>query len=267
MQKDFLFVNRKLGDLNPMIYGREHCAPGHSFGPSVRKYTIIHYVESGKGTLYKYGNEYPVKAGEAFVILPHEVTTYTADIDDPWTYRWIGFDGELCEKVRELPPVIKIPDNLFPHLTDSDEKNPEMLSYLLAGQLFTLYGELFSRDKHSNHYVRKVIDYINSSYMRELRVEEIAENLCLDRRYLSRLFKQKTGQTMQEYLINVRMEAACRQLSEGRGVAEAAMLCGYSDVCNFSKMFKRIYGVSPKAWKQKSEEMSQLQNFISNNIL
>ena len=253
MQKDFLFVNKKLGDLNPMLYGREECAPGHSFGPSVRAYTIIHYVESGKGTLYKYGNAYPVKAGEAFVILPNEVTTYTADPDDPWVYRWIGFDGALSTKVSELSPVMKIPDNLFPHLTPDDEKNPEMISYLLAAQLFSMYGQIFSKDSGSNHYVRKVIDYINSSYMREVRVEEIADSLSLDRRYLSRLFKQKTGQTLQEYLIKIRMEAACRQLSEGRSVSEAAILCGYFDVCNFSKMFKRIYGVSPKNWKKGIE--------------
>ena len=82
MQKDFLFVNRNFKDLNPMLYGCQDCAPSHSFGPSVRTYTIIHYVERGKGKLYKYGREYPVRAGEAFVILPHEVTTYTADADD-----------------------------------------------------------------------------------------------------------------------------------------------------------------------------------------
>ena len=219
----------------------------------MRTYTIIHYVESGRGTLYKYGNEYPVKAGEAFVILPHEVTTYTADSDDPWVYRWIGFDGNLSEKVGELPPVIKIADNIFPHLTEEDEKNPEMVSYRLASQLFSMYGHIFSKDSHSNHYVRKVIDYIDSSYMREVRVEEIADNLSLDRRYLSRLFKQKTGQTVQEYIIKVRMESACRQLSEGRTVAETSVLCGYSDVCNLSKMFKRMYGVSPKNWKTNIE--------------
>ena len=90
--------------------------------------------------------------------------------------------------------------------------------------------------------------------MREVKVEEIAESLSLDRRYLSRLFKQKTGKTVQDYLISVRMEAACRQLSDGRGVAETSVLCGYSDVCNFSKMFKRIYGISPKSWRDKGKK-------------
>lgn len=251
MVKDYLFVNRNLKDLNPVLFGCEKCAPGHSFGPSVRTYTLIHYVEKGKGTLYKGGRAYPVSEGEAFVILPHEVTTYTADEEEPWQYRWIGFDGELSKRIGELYPVIKVPNNIFPSVSTADEDAPDMLSYSLAAQLFTFYGEVFYRDKHSNHYVRKVIDYINSSYMRQVRVEEIAESLSLDRRYLTRLFKQKTGQTVQDYLIKVRMNAACRQLSEGGGVAEAATLCGYSDVCNFSKMFKRIYGVSPKNWKEK----------------
>lgn len=253
MKRDYFFVNRNFKDLNPVIFGYEDCLPEHSFGPSVRTYTLIHYVEKGKGTLYKNGMEYPVSEGEAFVILPNEVTTYTADKDDPWSYRWIGFDGELSKRMGEIHPVIKLPGNLFPSVSPSDENTPDMLSYTLAAQLFAFYGEVFYRDKHSNHYVRKVIDYINSSYMREVRVEEIANSLCLDRRYLSRLFKEKTGQTVQNYLISVRMEAACRQLTDGRGVAETATLCGYSDVCNFSKMFKQIYGVSPKSWKSSKE--------------
>jgi len=249
MIKNYLFVNHNFKDLNPVIYGWEKCLPGHTFGPSVRTYTLIHYVEKGKGTLYKGGEAYTVSEGEAFVILPHEVTTYTADEEDPWQYRWIGFDGELSGRVSELSPVIKVSNNAFPSVPDTYEGTPDMLGYSLAAQLFAFYGEVFYRDKHSNHYVRKVIDYINSSYMLEVRVEEIADSLSLDRRYLSRLFKQKMGRTVQDYIISVRMEAARRHLSEGRGVSETATLCGYTDVCNFSKMFKRVYGVSPKSWK------------------
>ena len=84
--------------------------------------------------------------------------------------------------------------------------------------------------------------------MNEIRVEQIAENLNLDRRYLSRLFKQKMGQTIQEYLIIVRMDEAKRYLAEGRSVSETATLCGYTDTCNFSKMFKRVCGISPANW-------------------
>ena len=248
--REHILINRHFQDLNPLNCGQEACESGHSFGPAIRKYTLIHYVSKGKGILYKAGREYPVRAGEAFIILPGEVTTYTADLEDPWNYHWIGFDGELSRRFAELPPVVKLTSGFFGDVDDIWESGgvPE---YFLAGQLFHHLFELLSGIKHHNHYVRQVSDYIKTSYMREIRVEQIAENLNLDRRYLSRLFKEKTGQTIQEYLICVRMEEARRLLAEGHSVAETALLCGYPDACNFSKMFKRICGISPTEWKNK----------------
>ena len=253
MGNDFFILNRGFGDLNPIIFGREECNPGKSFGPHVRRYTLLHYVERGRGRLVKNGEVYHVKEGEAFIILPDEVTYYAADRDDPWVYRWIGFDGALSAKYRDFPPVISISGDIFPNLSSDDEYS-QAAEYLLAGQLFVMTAELLGGVKHRNHYVRQVKDYINSSYMMDIRIEEIAESLNLDRRYLSRIFKNKTGQTIQEYLISVRMEAARTHLANGRGVAETATLCGYSDACNFSKMFKRVCGVSPAIWREKNEE-------------
>ena len=97
--------------------------------------------------------------------------------------------------------------------------------------------------------------------MQDLRVEEIADKMNLDRRYLSRIFKEKTGQTVQEYLISVRMEAAKQQLVRGASVNEAAKLSGYEDVCNFSKMFKRLFGVSPGQWSASAHaEKGDMEN-------
>lgn len=245
-----LLTNRHFQDINPLLVGREECLPGKSFGPSIRKYTLLHYVEQGRGTLYKGGNTYPVQKGEFFIILPGEVTKYVADDRDPWVYRWISFDGALSELFSQLPPVVSFPEDLFPRVPNMREHHG-ITEYALAGQIYGMMSELFASGKPRNHYVTQVKDYIKSFYMRDLYVERIAESLNLDRRYLSRLFKEKTGQTIQEYLISVRMEEARRLLSEGYGIAETATLCGYCDACNFSKMFKRIYGISPAAWKKR----------------
>lgn len=86
-EKNLFLTNRNLQDLNPLVAGEEYCAPGHSFGPAIRRYTLIHYVVSGRGSLYARGGKYPVEAGQAFLILPGEVTTYTADWEQPWHYR------------------------------------------------------------------------------------------------------------------------------------------------------------------------------------
>lgn len=245
-RRDILLTDRKLQDLNPLIAGEEDCLPGHSFGPAVRQYTLIHYVLRGKGTFYARGGVHPVHAGQAFVILPDEITTYTADLDDPWHYRWIGFDGNMCRWFSKLPPVLTLPETLFSRIMHLCT-NPATAEYLLAGELFSLYAYLFARNQGGSRHIHRVENYIRSNYMYPIRVAQMASELGLDRHYLSRLFKGETGLSIQEYLIRTRLEEAERLLLRGCSVKEAAHLTGYEDESNFSKMFKKHTGRNPSS--------------------
>lgn len=246
MREDVI-INRKLSDLNPLILGSEKCRPGKSFGPAVRRYTLIHFVISGKGTVYKHEGSFRVGAGEAFLIHPDEVVRYVADSEDPWFYQWIGFDGRLSERFRRLPTVFKLSSAYTQAMLDTE--GSDLREYRIAALLFEIYAALFSEKKATHDYIRRVQSYIHAVYMQEIRVEEIAQSMNLDRRYLSRFFKEKTGMSIQEYLIHVRMEEAKRLLLQGKSVNEAAVLCGYQDPFHFSKMFKRRVGISPGAWR------------------
>ncbi len=248
-QTEVLLTNRHLHDLNPIVMGSEQCESGHRFGPAVRSYTLLHYVVSGKGYFQAGGMTYEVSAGDLFRILPGEVTVYWADQECPWYYRWVGFDGALSARFAALPPVLTLSAGAarFFALEDSDG-SPE---YRVAAKLFRLYDELFGETPKKGNYVRQVQDYVDASYMTDLRVENIAAQLHLNRRYLSRLFRQKTGQTIQNYILSVRMAEAVRCLSEGLSVGESAERCGYADVFLFSKMFKRQFGISPAHWKKE----------------
>lgn len=249
--KETVFLNLHLQDLNPLFYGRHTCPSGHAFGPAIRKYTLIHYVTKGKGRVYKGERVYDVTAGQAFLILPGEIVTYVADLQNPWQYQWVAFDGVLSERFAELPTVLAdFPGEIMREICElSDRDMPE---YLAASLLFRLYAELFEHKKRGPHYVRRVQDLIRALYMQPLSVEDIAAQVNLDRRYLSRIFKEKTGQTVQDYLISVRMEEAKKLLLDGVSVEKTAFLCGYEDTCNFSKMFKRRFGVSPLIWKKEN---------------
>ncbi len=252
MMKNFLLTNRELQDLNPLLAGEETCAPGHLFGPTVRQYTLIHYVFRGKGTFYARGHEYPVSAGQAFIILPEEITTYQADQADPWHYFWIGFNGSLSASFSRLPPVISLPEIYFQNM-QSLASQSATVEYLLAGELFKLYAHLFADAQEESPRVRRIKDYIRSHYMYPIRVERIAEELNLDRRYLSRQFKAEAGVSIQEYLIRTRLKAAERLLRLGYSVKEAGHLAGYEDTANFSKMFKKVRGKSPISIKKERE--------------
>ncbi len=249
-QFEYILTNRNLHDLNPLLLGWETCRSGHSFGPAVRNYTLLHYVVSGKGTFQTGGKVYSVGRGEVFRILPGEVTIYRADANDPWEYHWLAFDGLLSEKFATLPPVFAVSEEAA-RCFDMEDDNA--IEFRVASNLFRLYAEIFGPTSHNGHYVRRVRDYIKASYMRDVRVEEIAANLHLDRRYLSRIFRQKMGQTIQKYLLSVRMTEAQNCLLAGLSVGETAERCGYKDAFLFSKMFKKHFGISPANWKKQSE--------------
>ena len=251
---EFFLTNRHFQDLNPLIAGEEACAPCHSFGPAVRKYTLIHYILSGCGTFYARGEVHRVEAGQAFLILPDEVTTYTADEHDPWHYCWIGFDGILSSRFSELGPVIDLPQMLFSRIVQlSSSPSAEIL---LAGELFSLYAYLFAPITRTNAYVQRVENYILSNYMHPIRVEQIALELNLDRRYLSRIFKAEKGVSIQEYLVRVRIGEAECFLLRGYSVREAAQLSGFEDVSNFWKLFKRRTGKTPASFKNRLNKKS-----------
>ncbi len=247
MKREVVMVNRHLSDLNPLVLGCERCQPGHTFGPTVRKYTLIHAVSEGRGSVFVDGKSYEVGPGEAFLILPDQIVTYSAHRDDPWVYQWIGFDGALSHRFRELPTVFSMSSSWISEMLDVSSE--DMRECLISSVLLRMYASLFGGRSVRNEYVKEVRDYIRALYMQDIRVEEIAAKMNLNRRYLSRLFKEKTGQTVQEFLIHVRMEEAKRLLKAGKTVGEAAVLCGYQDPFHFSKIFKQKCGVSPLHWK------------------
>lgn len=246
---NYPFTNRHFDDLNPIRAGEAVNTHAVPVGPRMRDITAIFYTVKGRGTYHVRGKSYPVETGQAFLILPNEMFSYCDDPEDPWHQQWIVFDGTLSESFRQLPPVFTLHPKHFRNifLFKDDESTRE---YKIAAQLFLLYADLFRTEPPRTNYVTQVKNYIQTLYAESISVEQIAREVNLDRRYLSWLFKKETGQTIQQYLINVRLEEAQAHLKQGRSVQEAALLCGYEDVSNFSKMFKRRYGKSPAHWKR-----------------
>lgn len=243
--EQFLLTDQHLQDLNPLIAGQQQCPPGHSYGPHVRSHVLLHYVLSGYGTFYARGKVFPVEPGQVFVILPGEVTTYTAHSREPWHYRWIGFNGTLSHRFSDLPPVFSLEKQIFLNIFPESPEASAM-EYRMAAGLLMLYAHLFPTGSGAKGHVEKVENLIRSSYMHPLRVEALAGELNLDRRYLTRLFREQTGFSVQQYLIRVRLDAADRYLAAGRSVQETAQLCGYEDAANFSRLYKKHRGKSPK---------------------
>ena len=238
-----LMENKHFSDLNPILYGNEACRPLHHSETVYPVYVQLHYVISGTGTVTVNGVTHTVHQGQAFLRTPGIPISYTADEKDPWHYCWISFTGTLSRKFLELPTVFNCPREPF----DRMEKVFTMTSMqeeYLASCLFLLYIALF-RDEKAENPVLKVKNYLDLHYSRQIKIEEVAAMVNLDRHYLSRIFKKQMGVSMQAYLTNLRMQQAKIYLTHGYTVGETASLLSYSDQFAFCKAFKNYYGCAP----------------------
>ena len=242
-------INKGFSDLNPLDAGFEDCLPGKFFGPAVRSYYLIHYIFSGKGTFSGSFGTKEVKSGEIFIIKPYETTIYTADKNNPWTYAWIGFNGSLSDKFSELPPVTELNSNAFAEIRNIDRTSSTKEEFICA-RLYDIYAELFDNHEKPQTYYSQVKNYIDVNYMKHITVQEIAKLVGLNRSYISRIFKSNAGMSIQEYIIFVRLSKAKIMLKNGCSVSDTAMICGYNDIFNFSKMFKKNFGISPAEYSK-----------------
>ena len=92
--------------------------------------------------------------------------------------------------------------------------------------------------------------------MEPLTVENIAQTMGFDRRYLSRVFARGYGMTVKEYLTSVRLSHAEKLLVAGYSVGDVAAMTGYRDVFNFSRIFKKKNGLSPLAYRDPHRSLT-----------
>lgn len=258
---EVMLRDRGFTDFSPLFCGVEQWLPGAAFGPTVRSYYLLHYVVSGTGTLVKEGTTYPLTAGQYFMIQPGETNVYSASVANPFKCVWIAFNGKCAERFATIPTVGWVDGAVFTELENMIIENFPGWGGLLEEYVITVLHRfsalLFAERSTNQHYASRVATYIRASYMTDVSVQKIADNLALTRRHLSRLFKQRYGVTIQEYLLTVRLENAARLLREGHSVAESADMCGYSDRSNFSRMFHRRYGVWPTDYRRYLEEKTE----------
>lgn len=247
-EKLLVLEDKNYTEFSPVTAGMEKCVPEKSFGPSVRKYYLIHFIIKGSGSFINPKGEYTVSEGQAFLIRPDEICTYKTDSKNPWTYMWIGFNGRLAERFDNIPDVFEYDRGFADELSASFELRGGAEEYL-TGMLFKLYAELFG-SRIKNDYISRITGFINANYMQDITVSGIADMLSVSRKYLARIFKEQTGTTMKQYLIKKRLKEAKRLLESGFTVEEAGMMTGYPDSFTFSKAFKKIYGKPPVYYKK-----------------
>ncbi len=254
MLKNEIIINESYSGLNPVQFGQEECAPGHSFGPAVRDHWLLHYVVSGCGMFERGGKLHTVNAGDIFVIEPYTETYYEADAKNPWHYIWIGFtaDGKLPNEFYQ--PIISCSGvgNIFAQMLECSGLERGKSAYL-SGCLWQLVSTILESGEQKADYIEKALNCMRAEYANDISVNEIARRLNLDRSYFTVLFRSKVGVPPGQYLLNLRLEKAEELMTKhGETPTSAALSCGFPDIYHFSKAFKKKYGLSPRAYSKSA---------------
>jgi len=100
--------------------------------------------------------------------------------------------------------------------------------------------------------VKKVKEFIRDNYREEIRLEQLSEMVSMAPTAFSRFFKLRTGKTLAEYIVDVRLGAAARQLIDtNEAVSVICYQCGFNTLTNFNRLFKKRKGCSPSEFREK----------------
>ncbi len=153
--------------------------------------------------------------------------------------RRIGEDLKQMVRLRQVPRII-----LFMKILDMISKNPQ-------------YGFISSSIPHvsgkeDNIKLKRVFDHITKNFDKRITLEEVAGLINLTPTAFCRFFKLRTNKTFSQFLIEVRINQACKMLSNGNfNVTETFFSCGYNNSSNFHRHFRQQTGLTPSEYKDQ----------------
>jgi AraC-like DNA-binding protein len=255
--------------------GRHDCPAGYAYGPVARDEHIVHFVCEGSGR-YQIGHSlFHVSAGTSFVLFPGFMLHYQADKADPWRYYWAAFDGPRADELvrrlgfsptrplvahRKPMTVLRLFEQMLSGASTRSLRGDcsataafhRLLAVLLDDAERCTDGVPRVAHVPMDVHVLKAISLIQEGYPQtDFSIETVADQVCLERSYFSKLFKTATGQSPHEYLTRTRLEASRRLLEESSApVKEIALAVGFKEQGYFDKVFRRNTGCSPSEFRR-----------------
>ncbi len=97
-------------------------------------------------------------------------------------------------------------------------------------------------------YVTEAMTYISANYQKKIVASDLAWDLHIGRTTLMTAFKKYTGTTLNEYIARCRLKNAIIAMQQGKKEQQIAEECGFTDLCNMIRCFKRYFRMTPKQY-------------------
>lgn len=98
--------------------------------------------------------------------------------------------------------------------------------------------------------ITQVYEYIERNYAKPITLKDVSQVACMSESAFSRFFKSETGKNISNYIIDLRISKACRELIDtNKTISEICFSTGFNNISNFNRQFKKIKGRSPKDFR------------------
>lgn len=258
--------------------GTQICFPEKPVVTHVFEYNTIHFVISGEGWF----EGQLLRAGEGFVVKQGQLAVYQSNPENPWVYYWMNASGTASDEVFSRVGFsekkktfkysrIKEISALFEEIIEGEwEYNDK---HLILNSYFYNIMSILSKDfdelnfssvsySRAEEHFKNALRFIANNFSKHITIEDIANAENVERHYLNKLFKKYSDRSPQAHLIDCRIRKAQTLLwSTDFSVSTIAASVGYDDVLQFSRIFKKKVGVSPKFFRNERKDRSnEFQN-------
>ncbi len=238
--------------------------------PHPRFHYIIHFVVSGEGrfTTTEVENQ-RITAGNAFAIYENDTVYYESDKNNPLHYFWIGFNGKDSEDIlayigfSQKAPISEFKNiaaiqTAFQSLFDT-WKNEDR--FVLLSKFYSLVALMHDCNKFRQNNAQadesilsRSLNLMNLNLTQNYKINDLVNELCIDRSYFSKIFKKKYNVSPYQYFLRLKLQKAEYLLKNTTyNVTQISDMLGFTDHYMFSKAFKRRYGVPPLTLRKQSK--------------
>jgi AraC-like DNA-binding protein len=232
---------------------------------------ILIYCIDGKGEIRLNETIHSIPSDHFFIIpagMPH---AYRSDEQNPWSIYWIHFSGlksgnysrVACQalpiersKTSRINDRIDLFSEIFRNLDrgfsiETLEYVNLCLPHLLASFTHLSQFRLIKESGEKDPVVQS-INFMLESLTKKLKLGEIAAETGLSASHYSRLFQNRTGHSPIDYFIQLKIQRACRLLdNSGWMIADVAREMGFDDQFYFSRVFRKVMGMSPGEYRKR----------------
>ncbi len=264
-----------------VLWGRRRMGPGHwrwfvadgsNVPPAyeVRRpsfpYLGVEFVASGEGVLRMGGKEHRLVAGVVFAYGPGVAHEITCVPERPLVKYFVDLAGRDADELLVTPRPGGIvqtsaPEQilrLFDDLLDAGMKKSAMTEKICAvivQHLLLKIAEtavpLGETGAEAFETYQRCRSYIETNYQNVVDLPQIAAHGDIDPAYVCRLFKRFDRHGPWQYVVKLKMQDAAQRLkSPGAMIKTVSAELGFSDPFQFSRTFRRVYGVSPRRFLQ-----------------